>query len=173
MNEEGSRIWFPSVLENKKMIDLKLIQETLVPILKKDGYELITLKCSPANEMLVEIDSFNGVDVDYCAQINRFLQTEIEKQTDDYELEVGSVSLTDPFKTVMQYRKHLGKEIELLRKADSKKLKGVLVDVEDEYFAVDVEEKVKVEGKKRPQLQITTLNFKYDDVVYAKYLLKV
>lgn len=155
------------------MIDLKPIEEMLIPTLKSAGYELITLKCTPANEVLVEIDSYNGVDIDYCAQINQLLQKEIEKQTDDFELEVGSVSLTDPFKTIMQYRKNLGKEVELVRKADNKKMKGLLVDVEDDCFAVDVEEKIKTEGKKRPQLQVNTYQFKYEDVAYTKYLLKV
>ena len=147
--------------------------------LKDTDYELITLNVSAANDILVEIDRLAGVDVDFCAELNRFLVEKIEaylqllpegKRDLDYSLEVGSVSLTDPFKTKMQYEKNLGHDVEVL--IEGKKLRGQLVSVDEETFSVDVEEKVAVEGKKRKETRVVTHTWRYDNPKYVKYDLK-
>ena len=153
------------------------LQEWIGEYLKGTDYELITLEVSAGNDILVEVDRLAGVDVDFCAELNRFLVAKIEDrfadgaQTDlDYSLEVGSVSLTDPFKTKMQFEKNLGHDVEVL--IDGKKLRGLLVSVDDETFSVDCEEKVTVEGKKRKETQVVTHTWRYDEPKYVKYDIK-
>ena len=89
------------------------------------------------------------------------------------------MSLTDPFKTKTQYLKNLGHDVEVL--IDGKKLRGLLVSVDDDTFSVDVEEKVKPlptspEGKEkkklRPIKQIVTHTWRYGEPKYVKYDLK-
>ena len=138
--------------------------------LKGTEYELITLNVSAGNDILVEVDRLAGVEVDFCAELNRFLVEKLDAVEPDYSLEVGSVSLTDPFKTKMQYEKNLGHDVEVL--VEGKKLRGQLVSVDEETFSVDVEEKVAVEGKKRKQTQIVTHTWRYDEPKYVKYDLK-
>ena len=148
---------------------LKLLVENK---LQGTGYELITLTVSSQNEILVEVDKMEGVDVDFCAELNRYLVENIDAQgIEDYALEVGSVSLTAPFVTRMQYQKHLGHDVEVLA-ADGKKYRGTLVSVDEERFAIDTEVMVAVEGKKRKQKEIQTLTFSYNAVKYTKYDLK-
>ena len=153
------------------------LKEWIEEYLKGTDYELITLNVSAGNDILVEVDRLAGVDVDFCAELNRFLVEKIEDrfadgtQTElDYSLEVGSVSLTDPFKTKMQFEKNLGHDVEILM--DGKKLRGQLVSVDEETFSVDCEEKVAVEGKKRKETQIVTHTLRYDEPKYVKYDLK-
>ena len=147
---------------------LNLIQEKL----QGTGYELITFQVNAQNEILVEVDKLEGVDVDFCATLNHFLAESLDAQgVEDYSLEVGSVSLTAPFVTKMQYTKHLGHDVEVLA-ADGKKYRGTLVSVDEESFAIDTEVMVAVEGKKRKQKEIQTLTFAYDAVKYTKYDLK-
>ena len=154
------------------MIDKTKIQSLVEAKLQGTGYELITLKISGQNEILVEVDKLDGVDVDWCAELNRYLVEQLEADgVDDYSLEVGSVSLTAPFVTKMQYQKHLGHDVEVLA-ADGKKYRGVLVSVDEETFAVETEVMVAVEGKKRKQKEIQTLTFDYNTVKYTKYDLK-
>ena len=137
------------------------------------GYELVTLVVRPDNTILVEVDRLEGTDVDFCGELNRHLVDWLESLGEpDYALEVGSVSLVAPFKTKMQYNKHLGHYVEVLT-ADGKKLRGQLVSVDDETFSVDCEEKVEVEGKKRKQTQIITHTWRYDEPKYCKYDLEV
>ena len=147
---------------------LNLIQEKL----QGTGYELITFQVNAQNEILVEVDKLEGVDVDFCATLNHFLVESLDAQgVEDYSLEVGSVSLTAPFVTKMQYTKHLGHDVEVLA-ADGKKYRGTLVSVDEESFAIDTEVMVAVEGKKRKQKEMQTLTFAYNAVKYTKYDLK-
>ena len=154
------------------MIQIEKVREIVNEFLNGKNYELIDLKVSTKNEILVEIDSYDGVNVDFCAELNSYIQQNLDREEEDYELEVGSVSLTDPFKTKMQYTKNVGHDVEVLAK-DGKKYKGQLVEVNDDEFSIDTEVMEAVEGKKRKQKVIKTLTFKYSDVKYAKYDLKI
>ena len=151
-------------------MDKQQLQNWIEEYLKGTEYELITLSVSAGNDILVEVDRLAGVDVDFCAELNRYLVEKLDTVEPDYSLEVGSVSLTDPFKTKMQYEKNLGHDVEVL--VEGKKLRGQLVSVDEETFSVDVEEKVAVEGKKRKQTQIVTHTWRYDEPKYVKYDLK-
>ena len=160
-----------------KVMDKTQLKNWIDEYLKDTDYELITLTVSAANDILVEVDRLAGVDVDFCAELNRFLVEKIDGLQvtgdglqEDYSIEVGSVSLTDPFKTKMQYEKNLGHDVEVL--VDGKKLRGQLVSVDEETFSVDIEEKVAVEGKKRKETQIVTHTWRYDEPKYVKYDLK-
>ena len=146
------------------------LQEWIEEYLKGTDYELVTLNVSAGNDILVEVDRLAGVDVDFCAELNHFLVEKLDDVEPDYSLEVGSVSLTDPFKTKIQYEKDLGHDVEVL--ADGKKFHGQLVSVDEDTFSVDVEEKVAVEGKKRKLTQSVTHTWRYDEPKYVKYDLK-
>ena len=133
------------------MIDKQYVEDLVVEKLQGTGYELITLKISSQNEILVEVDKLDGVDVEFCGELNRYLVEQLDaKGIEDYALEVGSVSLTAPFVTKMQYEKHLNHDVEVLA-ADGKKYRGTLVSVDEDSFAIDTEVLVAVEGKKRKQ----------------------
>jgi len=150
----------------------QILRSKIEELLQGTGYELITLAIRPGDNILVEVDKLEGTDVDFCAELNRQIVEYLESVGEpDYALEVGSVSIVDPFKTKMQYNKHLGHNVEVLA-ADGKKYRGQLVSVDEETFSVDVEEKVAVEGKKRKQTQIVMHTWRYDEVKYCKYDLK-
>ena len=160
-------------------MDKNQIQNGIEDYLKGTGYELITLSISAENDILVEVDCLSGVDVDFCAELNRYLVEKLDGLQPsggvvDYSLEVGSVSLTDPFKTKMQFEKNLGHDVEVMvsSKGQNIKYKGQLVSVDEETFSVDVSEKVAVEGKKRKETRIVTHTWRYDEPKYVKYDLK-
>jgi len=153
-----------------KLMDKTQLQNWIEEYLKDTEYELITLNVSAGNDILVEVDRLAGVDVDFCAELNRFLVEKLDAVEPDYSLEVGSVSLTDPFKTKMQFEKNLGHDVEVL--VEGKKVKGQLVSVDEDTFSVDVVEKVAVEGKKRKETQIVTKTWRYEEPKYVKYDLK-
>jgi ribosome maturation factor RimP len=149
------------------MIDKQYIQTLVEEKLQGTGYELITLKISAQNDILIEVDKMEGVDVEFCGALNHYLVEQLDAAGDlDYSLEVGSVSLTDPFKTKMQYQKHLNHDVEVLS-ADGKKYRGVLVSVDDTTFAIDTEVMVQVEGKKRKQLVKVTRTYPFEEIKSA------
>ena len=156
-------------------MDKNQLQNWIEEYLKGTDYELVTLSVSPSNDILVEVDRLEGVDVEFCADLNHFLVEKLDAVEPDYSLEVGSLSLTDPFKTRTQYFKNLGHDVEVLAKGEKdewKKFKGLLVSVDDETFSVDIQERVAVEGKKRKELRTTTYTWRYDEPKYVKYDLK-
>ena len=153
-----------------KTMDKEQLKQWIEEYLKDTDYELVTLSVSAENDILVEVDRLAGVDVDFCAELNRYLVEKLDAVEPDYSLEVGSVSLTDPFKTKMQYEKNLGHDVEVL--VEGKKMRGQLVSVDEDTFSVDVEEKVAVEGKKRKETQTVTHTWRYDEPKYVKYDLK-
>ena len=152
------------------MVNKENIQSLVEEYLRGTDYELITLEISAANEILIEIDRLAGVDVEDCGKLNGWLVEQLDAAgEEDYALEVGSVSLSDPFKTKMQYEKHLGEDVEVLT-TEGKKVRGQLVSVDEETFSVDVDTPVVVEGKKRKQHEMVTHTWEYGDVKYTKYM---
>jgi DNA polymerase III alpha subunit (gram-positive type) len=88
----------------------------------------------------------------------------------DYEMEVGSAGIGQPFKVAQQYVNHSGDEIEVLGN-DGKKVQGVLKSVDGREFTLTVKEKQTVEGKERPVLVDVDKSYTMDGVKYAKYVL--
>lgn len=153
------------------MIDKQALENLINARLEGTEYQLITLNVSADNNILVEVDRLSGVDVDFCSELNQYICENLDREVEDYALEVGSVSLTDPFKTKMQYDKNLGHDVEVLA-LDGKKYRGQLVSVDEDSFSIDAEVMVAVEGKKRKQKQLQTLTWKYTEVKYTRYDLK-
>lgn len=145
------------------MIDKESLEKFVESQLADTDCFLVDVTVSKANEIKVEIDSLSGVDIDLCVQLTRAIETEFPREEEDYELEVGSAGLTSPFKVLGQYEKNLGNKVEIVTR-DGRKLRGVLSDVNEETFTVDIARKVRVEGSKRPVERVEPETFGYDDV---------
>lgn len=120
--------------------------------------------------VIIEIDHADGVWIEDCAELSRFLQERLGDELGDYELEVGSAGLGQPFKVAQQYVNHIGDTVEVLD-MEGKKVQGVLKSVDGTSFTVTLQEKQKQEGKKRPVLVEVDKTYTMDGVKYAKYLL--
>lgn len=94
----------------------------------------------------------------------------LNREEEDYELEVGSAGIGQPFKVLQQYRIHIGCDVEVLTK-EGRKLIGVLKDADEDKFVVSVQKKKKVEGSKRPKVEEEDEAFAYDQIKYTKYLI--
>ena len=160
------------VLINKCMIDKNIIKTAVNEWLAKGDYYLVDLEMTADDRIVIEIDHADGVWIEDCADLSRFLQEKLGEELGDYELEVGSAGIGQPFKVVQQYRNHIGKDVEVLT-SDGKKYQGVLKEVsgDDIQFVVTVKEKQQVEGKKRPVLVEVDKSFTIADIKYCKYLL--
>ena len=152
------------------MINKETIQTLTEEWLKDNDYFLVDINFGDDDRIVIEIDHADGVWIEDCAALSRFLQEQLGDELGDYELEVGSAGLGQPFKVVQQYVNHIGDTVEVLE-LDGKKVQGVLKSVEGTNFTVTVQEKQKQEGKKRPVLVEVDKTYAMDGVKYAKYLL--
>ncbi|MBD5223061.1 MAG: ribosome assembly cofactor RimP [Bacteroidales bacterium] len=149
-------------------MDIKEVKEFVEGQLKDTDYFLVDLTITASNEIKVEVDSPQGVDIDYCVELSRAIEEAFSRDEEDYELEVGSAGLSSPFKVIGQYEKHLGDRVDVLT-ADGRKLLGTLTEVNPENFTITVQSKVKPEGAKRPVLVDENITFAYGDVKSVKY----
>ena len=152
------------------MINKDTVRSIVEEWLDGKEYFLVDIEISPDDRIVVEIDHADGVWIEDCVELSRFIEDHLSRDEEDYELEVGSAGLGQPFKVAQQYHCFVGKDVEVLD-ADGKKYKGVLKAVEGNDFTVTGQEKQKVEGKKRPQLVDTDHTFQMDKVKYTKYLI--
>ena len=152
------------------MIDKNVVKKLVDEWLQDKEYFLVSIEISPDDKIVVEIDHADGVWIEDCVALSKYIEEHLDREEEDYELEVGSAGLGQPFKVPQQYINFIGKEVEVLD-ADGKKVKGILRSVEGNDFAVGVEEKVMVEGKKRPVKQEVLHNYQMDKVKYTKYII--
>ena len=138
----------------------------------KEGYFLVDVDVTPDNRIVVEIDQAEGVWIDDCVDLSRFIEASLDRDVEDYELEVGSAGIGQPFKVLQQYINHIGQEVEVLPKSGAK-LKGILVSADEKGFAVQVQQKQKVEGSKRPKTVEVEMPFGHDEVKYVKYVISL
>ena len=152
------------------MIERNTVKTVVEEWLSGNDYFLVDVTFTPDDRIVVEIDHADGVWIEDCAELSRFMQERLGEELGDYELEVGSAGIGQPFKVEQQYVNHIGKDVEVLD-AEGKKVQGVRKQVEGRDFVVTVKEKQKLEGKKRPQLVEVDKTYNMDNIKYTKYLL--
>ena len=153
------------------MIDKKIVEQLVDQWLEGKEYFLTDLTVSPDNRIVVEIDHEEGVWIEDCVELSRFIESGLDRETEDFELEVGSAGIGQPFKVLRQYEIHQGDDVEVLT-ADGRKLKGELKEAGDTDFTIVVSRKVKPEGAKRPVMIDEDVTLKYDEIKYTKYLIE-
>lgn len=152
------------------MIDKKVVEKLVNEWLEGKDYFLVDVQVSTDDKIVVEIDHADGVWIEDCVDLSKYIEDHLNRDVEDYELEVGSAGLGQPFKVPQQYKNFVGKEVEVMD-ADGKKLKGILKNVEDNLFTVTAREKVRPEGKKRAVLQDVDHRFDMNNVKYTKYII--
>lgn len=160
------------------MIDKDLLTGTVNEAIAGTDLFVVDIRVTPDNTITVEIDSPTAVDIDACAAITRKIEEKFDRDTEDYELEVGSAGITSDFKIRAQYTKNIGNDVEVLTR-DGRKLHGVLTAVaegapadHDVDFTVEVPVKVKESGMKKPVIRQDAVKLNSGECKYVRYDLK-
>ena len=111
----------------------------------------------------VTIDGMNGVTLDDCMRVNDAVLAAFDRDREDYELTVGSYGISD---------KNLGGEVEVLTTA-GEKLKGTLTAATDDGCTVTVPTKMRLEGKKRPELVEVAHELRYNEIKIIKNIIHI
>ena len=152
------------------MIDKNIVRRLVDEWLEGKEYFLVDIQISPDSKVVVEIDHADGVWIEDCVELSKFIEENLSRDEEDYELEVGSAGVGQPFKVPQQYINFIGKEVEVLDH-DGRKVSGILKSVDGNKFVVSVNEKVHVEGKKRPVKMDVDHEYDMNEVKYTKYLI--
>ena len=154
------------------MIDKKIIVDAVTGAIASEDIFIVDVTVSPANDIVVTLDSMAGLDIDTCVALSRKIEEHLDRDAEDYSLEVGTAGLTAPFKVKQQWLKNIGNDIEVLTR-DGRKLHGTLTSVaDDNSFTMEMPVKVKREGMKRPVIEMQSLTMPISDIKSACYEIK-
>lgn len=132
---------------------------------------LISLDIQGNNEIKVAIDGDNGVTVQDCIAVSRKVEHNLDREEEDFSLEVMSVGATTPLQQIRQYKKNVGRSLEVKTKANTK-IEGTLEEATDESVTLTWKAREpKPVGKGKVTVQKTE-TIPYKDIVEAKVMIK-
>ncbi|MFW5851877.1 MAG: ribosome assembly cofactor RimP [Bacteroidota bacterium] len=142
------------------MIQKDDIQMIVQDFVQETDMFLVEIRVSQTNAIKVYIDSFSGVDIDTCVELSRFIEDRLDREEEDFELQVSSAGLSEPFRIHQQYEKNVGKTVSVLA-AGGKKVVGKLEQVAEDTITLVYTEKIKTgpKGKKKEQEQTVVIPF--------------
>jgi len=152
------------------MITSQLISDIVSNTIQGTELFIVEVSVNPGNKILVLIDSMKGALIDDCVKLSRSIEQRLDRDLEDFELEVSSPGLTNPFRVIQQYLKNKGKDVEVVLKT-GQKFTGKLISVQNDIFCIETKQKVKKEGKKKPELVTEQLNFTFNGVKTTKIVI--
>jgi ribosome maturation factor RimP len=123
-----------------------------------DSQFIVEVKVSRTNDIIVSIDDFEGLSIEECKRISRFVESHFDREVEDYSLELGSPGLANPFKVMEQYIKSLNKEVECVT-IDGEKTTGTLLAAEKTHIVIGRTFTKKIENKRQTVSEETKINF--------------
>ena len=150
------------------MVDKQIVKEIVDDFLKSSDNYLVDIEIKPDDTIVVEIDNERSVSIDDCVALSVFIETKLDRDKEDYTLEVSSAGIGQAFKIKRQYRKNIGNKIEVLAKSGIKHI-GVLKTVDENEIVLSVQKQIKPEGAKRKVTIEEDITFLYEEIKYAKY----
>jgi len=140
-----------------------LVDEAL---LENDRLFLIDLKFLPGNKITVIVDGDDGVPLKECVRISRHVEHNLDREKEDFSLEVTSPGATEPIVNIRQYRKHIGRTLKVV--TDEQKFEGELVELNDDIIRLEwkTREPKPIGKGKTTVVKQATINYK--DIKEAK-----
>ena len=145
------------------MIEKIKILELVNSALEGSDKFLVNLKITPDNRIFVDIDGDNGVTIDDCIELSRTIEGQLNRDEEDFELNVGSAGADMPLKLTRQYRKNVGRELEVVT-VDGEHAEGTLEDAGEEGIVL------RTAGTKKQPAE--TLRFAYRDIKSARVMVR-
>ena len=145
------------------MIDKFKVLDIVKDVLEGSDKYLVNMKITPDNRIFVDLDGDNGINIDDCIEVSRAIENSLNRDEEDFELNVSSAGADSPLKMPRQYRRHVGRDLSV-EPFEGAKVEGVLTEAGDTQFTI------KTKGsKKEPSKELT---FAYEDVKTARVLIR-
>lgn len=151
------------------MICKEYIQELVEKITTGTEIFIVDIVIKPVNKISVLIDSNNGVNIDNCANVSRFIGKRLNREEEDFQLEVSSPGLDSSFKVLQQYKKNIGREVEILEENGIKKT-GILLAVTKEGIEIEEVKKDSIKRKNKKQIVKNKVKFDFNHIKSTKVI---
>ena len=150
---------------------VKSLAEERITELGKPLY-VVDINITGANQIFVELDSEEGfVSIEDCISVSRNIEHNLDREKEDFALEVSSAGMGNPFKVLKQYIKNIGREVRVIKLEHGRAIEGILKSADEEGFVVEVSEKRKIEGRKKKELVVEEIPLKYEEVKETKLII--
>jgi ribosome maturation factor RimP len=149
------------------MIEKQKIEGLVKEFIKGTGLFLVSVKVSNANRITVLADKNEGITIDECATIHRHIENGLDRDIEDFELQVSSPGLDLPFGVIEQYRKNEGKKVEVLDNEGSKFM-GKLKNITEGGF--DLETEIKTKGR---TIELKDMSFNFEQIKSTRVILTI
>jgi len=158
----------------RKMIDkktiLKLAEERIEEL--NLGIYIVELKIGTGNQIFLELDKEVGsIAIEECMSVSRNIEHNLDREIEDFSLEVSSAGLDQPLRALKQFKKNIGREVKVVTNQNGQKFQGILKTADEEQISVEVKEKRNVEGRKTKVWITEEIPFKYNDVKEVKLII--
>ncbi|MDR1746402.1 MAG: ribosome assembly cofactor RimP [Tannerella sp.] len=154
------------------MIDKNEVIQLAEEYLSSSDCYLIHAEVKPDNIIVVEIDHDEAVSIDDCVALSRYIEERLDRNVEDYELEVGSAGIASPFRIVRQYKKNVGNEVEVLL-CNGIKMKGILLSADEQAVTISVAKQMRQEGSKRKMTVREERSYPYNEIKYTKNIISI
>ena len=160
----------PPYFVGKSMISKEVVKEIVVKHIQETKIFLVDVKVGSDNRISVEIDSQQGISIEDCVAVSRAVEAGMNRDEEDFELEVSSPGLTQPFKVLEQYLKNCGRQVDVVKR-DGQKINGLLQKSDNEGIILEVTTKIREAGQKRPKTVTQLVTLKHNDIKATKLAL--
>lgn len=145
------------------MINARQVRDLVEEKLAGTPLFLVDVYVSAENHIEIDIDCAEGISVKDCLFVNHLIEENLDREVEDYSLEVASPGLDKSLRIVPQYYKNIGRQVKVVT-TEGMEIQGLLSSAGETSFEVSVEEKVIIEGKKKKELVTTIHQLDYDKV---------
>jgi ribosome maturation factor RimP len=149
------------------MIEKQKIEGLVEEYIRGSGLFLVSVKVSNANRIIVLADKNEGITIDECAAIHKHIESGLDRDKEDFELQVSSPGLYVPFGVIEQYFKNEGKRVEVVD-IDGSKYAGRLKNVTTGGFELETE--VKIKGK---AIELKDISFNFEQIKSTRVILTI
>lgn len=149
------------------MIEKNTIEKLVNEFINGTGIFLVSVKTSSANRITVLADTMKGITIDECVSLHRHLEKNLDRDAEDFEMQVSSPGLDMPFQVIEQYYKNEGKKIEVIA-TEGEKFAGILKNVTSGGFELEIE--IKNKGRMK---ELKEISFNFDQVKSARIILTI
>lgn len=149
------------------MIDKKQIEDIVAGKIEGTDLFLVEVKIDTQNNITVVLDSPEGISIDACVVMSQYIESQLDRESEDFALEVSSPGVGQPLKVLQQYTKILNGTIEILLN-NGQKINGILRDANQEGILVEYETKEKPDGAKRPVKVTKTEPYAFSEIKSVK-----
>jgi ribosome maturation factor RimP len=149
------------------MVDKQKIQAIVEEFIKGKSLFLVSVKVSSSGRITVLADKKEGITIDECAAIHRHIENNLDRDKEDFELQVSSPGLDLPFAVIEQYFKNEGKRVEVIDNEGSK-YTGKLKNVTGGGFELETE--IKGKGKTK---ELKDISFNFDQLKSTRVIFTI